>query len=271
MDKEVTSSSALPAVLLPAPTGCPWLLPRIRRCLTKQVRAAVQRLKTSLPPSVRASLRPLVYLPNGDYIYWAPAFLVLKALAHLRAETIENGGWPPDQPLVSVIIPCYNYGKYIQNAVDSVLRQTWQDLEVIVVEGGSTDGKTRQQVQALEGGKVRCLYQRQRSNANTNRALGLAHARGKYVIFLDADDQLDVTFVEKAVYLLETTGVEVVTPHMGIVKDGGDGPSLRLSAGDAIRKTNGIPVPAIFRDNHCTIASAFRLPFIRAWHRAYYQ
>src|SRR5262249_33941674 len=54
--------------------------------------------------------------------------------------------WPSDLPLVSVIIPCFNYGHFIDDALRSVYRQTLSDFEIIIVEGGSTDGFTVQKV-----------------------------------------------------------------------------------------------------------------------------
>lgn len=90
------------------------------------------------------------------------------------------------QPKVSVIIPTYNRGKFIGAAVQSVLDQTFQDFEVIVVDDGSTD-QTGDVVQAFASEKVQYVYQPNRGRSNArNHALGLA--KGRYIAFLDSDD-----------------------------------------------------------------------------------
>jgi glycosyltransferase involved in cell wall biosynthesis len=90
------------------------------------------------------------------------------------------------QPKVSVIIPTYNRGKFIGAAVQSVLDQTFQDFEVIVVDDGSTD-QTADIVQAFFSEKVQYVYQPNcgRSNAR-NHAIEMA--KGRYITFLDSDD-----------------------------------------------------------------------------------
>ena len=92
-------------------------------------------------------------------------------------------------PRVSVIIPVYNGERFIKDAIDSVLNQTFKDLEIIVVDDGSTD-TTRQIVEAY-GSKVVYKYQ---PNAQTGTACpaynaGAAMASGEYLAFLDADDR----------------------------------------------------------------------------------
>jgi glycosyltransferase involved in cell wall biosynthesis len=116
-----------------------------------------------------------------------------------------------ETPLISVIITCFNYGRFIAEALSSVRAQTLQDLEIIVVEGGSTDGQTPQEVAALAGSGVRVMAQPVPTRVGANRNLGIRHARGRYIVCLDADDLLRPTYLEKAVYLLERRGADIVS------------------------------------------------------------
>jgi glycosyltransferase involved in cell wall biosynthesis len=176
-------------------------------------------------------------------------------------EKIVNDVWPVDRPMVSVVIPCFNYGEYVGRAVQSVLTQTWRDLEVIVVEGGSTDGKTPEIVRSLEGDRLRCVYQSAPTSVSLNRQRGLEAVRGKYVVFLDADDWFEPTYLEKAVYLMETSGVDVVTPY---VRLSGTPARIRVAlravSGD-LWQTQGIPLPEIFEANTCSTSAMFRHSF----------
>lgn len=92
------------------------------------------------------------------------------------------------QPLVSIIIPAYNAEKTVRNAVDSVLRQTITDLEVIVVDDASTDG-TSQTVNTIADPRVRLLQAQKNSGPSASRNLGIRDARGCWLAFLDADDE----------------------------------------------------------------------------------
>lgn len=104
-------------------------------------------------------------------------------------------------PLVSVIIPAFNAEKYIRQAVTSALAQTIRDIEVIVVDDGSTDG-TESVINALTDKRVKYLYQenRERSAARNH---GIAMAAGEYLAFLDADDWWEPTKLEKQLALFE--------------------------------------------------------------------
>ena len=89
--------------------------------------------------------------------------------------------------LISVIIPCYNHGGYLGKAIDSVLGQSYPNIEVIVVDDGSSDD-TRE-VAAAYGEKVRYIY-KENGGLSAARNTGLEHAKGAYIVFLDADDWL---------------------------------------------------------------------------------
>jgi glycosyltransferase involved in cell wall biosynthesis len=87
---------------------------------------------------------------------------------------------------VTIVIPCYNQARYLSDSIESALSQTHRDLEVIVVDDGSTDA-TAEVARRYES--VRLLRQVNQGQA-VARNRGLAAARGDYVVFLDADDRL---------------------------------------------------------------------------------
>ena len=96
------------------------------------------------------------------------------------------------QPLVSVIIPCYNYGRYLHKAIESVLAQTYIHYEIIVVDDGSTDNSRDV---AKKYGMVTYIFQ---SNAGlaAARNKGIENSNGQFIVFLDADDWLCPTALE---------------------------------------------------------------------------
>lgn len=103
-------------------------------------------------------------------------------------------------PLVSIIIPCYNYGRYLPEAIDSALAQTYQPVEIIVVDDGSTDNTAA--AAKGYGEKIRYIY-RQNGHLSAARNTGAEAAKGDYVMFLDADDLLDPQYVELCLKELE--------------------------------------------------------------------
>lgn len=90
------------------------------------------------------------------------------------------------QQLVSVIIPCYNYGKYLGKAIESVLSQSYTHFEIIVVDDGSTDD-TREVAQNYD--LVKYIYQ-SNQGVSAARNNGIKNSTGKFLVFLDADDWL---------------------------------------------------------------------------------
>jgi glycosyltransferase involved in cell wall biosynthesis len=103
-------------------------------------------------------------------------------------------------PRISVIIPTYNRAQYIGAAIESVLQQTCQDMEIIVVDDGSTDD-TAERV-AGYGDRVRYIRTPNRRVGHA-RNVGMAHARGEYLTFLDSDDLLYPYMIEVESALLD--------------------------------------------------------------------
>lgn len=99
---------------------------------------------------------------------------------------------PAGAPLVSVIVPCYNQGRYLQEAITSVLAACRQPLEIIVVDDGSTDAHTQRDLAECEqlAPAVVRVYRQANQGLSGARNSGVALARGQFIQFLDADDVL---------------------------------------------------------------------------------
>lgn len=110
-------------------------------------------------------------------------------------------------PKVSVIISVYNGERYLAEAIDSVLAQTYQDFELILIDDGSTD-RTKEIIQSYP--TIRYFYQENQGVAAA-RNLGVAQSRGDYLTFLDADD---LWLPEKLALQIEAFAGN---PHLDIV------------------------------------------------------
>ena len=131
-----------------------------------------------------------------------------------------------DVPKVSVYIPTYNYGAYLQKSVESVLKQNYDDWELIVIDDGSTD-ETRAILAKFQGNpRIRIYHQKNQglTRAN-NKAIKLA--RGNYIMRLDADDYLDENALLVMANVLDwKPEVALVYPDYYVVSE--DGELLRL-------------------------------------------
>jgi glycosyltransferase involved in cell wall biosynthesis len=103
--------------------------------------------------------------------------------------------------LVSIIIPVYNYERYLAEAIQSSLDQSFADKEVIVVNDGSSDGSG--EVAEGFGDAIRYFHQERGGNGSA-RNLGVSHSAGEYLSFLDADDRWHPAKIEKEVALLKS-------------------------------------------------------------------
>lgn len=117
--------------------------------------------------------------------------------------------------LVSIITPCYNMAKYIAETIDSVIAQTYQHWEMIVVDDGSTDSLDAVMAPYLAAEPRIALLHRTNAGSAAARNTGLRHARGQYIALLDADDLWHPDFLEKQLAFMEERNAACVCCSYG--------------------------------------------------------
>ena len=121
-------------------------------------------------------------------------------------------------PTLSVIMPVYNSGEYLNAAISSILSQTFSDLELLLIDDKSTDGSLEVCKKfEVSDTRVHVIALKENSGAATARNVGLTKVSGKYVAFMDADDTLDNYAYETAINSLEQNPAQAVM--FGIVEE----------------------------------------------------
>ncbi|MCM1303091.1 MAG: glycosyltransferase family 2 protein [Butyrivibrio sp.] len=114
-----------------------------------------------------------------------------------------------EKTLLSIVIPCYNAQEYIQLCIDNLENQTFSEWEAIFVNDGSTDGTGWQLDRLLSGKDKYKVIHKENGGTASARNKGIEAASGRYITFLDADDELASDMYEKMVSLMEDTGVDL--------------------------------------------------------------
>jgi len=119
--------------------------------------------------------------------------------------------------MISIIIPIYNTEAYLHSCVDSLLAQTVPDLQIILVDDGSTDGSPAIAKAYAKQDKRIEVYRQTHAGQSAARNLGLSHAQGDYIAFVDADDTLTPDWCAKHLAAIE--GVDYVQSGYTRVQD----------------------------------------------------
>ncbi len=110
-------------------------------------------------------------------------------------------------PRVSIVIPVFNGEKYLCRSIESVLKQTYPNIELIVVNDGSTD-KTTEILGHYQ--KTIKIIEKQNTGVSDSRNIGIKHASGEYVMFLDVDDEITADAVSYCVETMRNVGVDII-------------------------------------------------------------
>lgn len=122
-------------------------------------------------------------------------------------------------PQVSVIILAYNVEEYVAQAIDSALRQTEQNIEVLVVDDGSTD-KTLKVVKSFDDKRVKVLVNQQNWGQNFCTNLAIKEAKGNWITRLDADDWYAIDRLEKLLNIAYSQNIDMIADDIYFIQDG---------------------------------------------------
>lgn len=152
------------------------------------------------------------------------------------------------RPLISIIVPCFNYAHFLGEALDSVLAQTYPYWECIIINDGSPDN-TEEAALAYckKDARIKYFY-KENGGHSSARNLGIKHSSGKYILPLDADDKINENYLEKAVSILENEkNVKLVTGQVQLF--GNTNEKLLMPAFDlrSFLVVNYITISTMFR------------------------
>ncbi|MFN3255100.1 MAG: glycosyltransferase family 2 protein [Ilumatobacter sp.] len=164
--------------------------------------------------------------------------------------------------LVSIIVPCYDTVRYLEECLSSVLGQSYAHLEVIAVDDGSTDGSAVVLAEwTARDPRLRVVTQ-ENAGLGAARNSGIAVARGDYLAFVDSDDIVPLDAIERMVATIERTGSDFVT---GVANRFDDGSQWRASLyrrgfNDDLERTHVYERPSLLND-HIICSKLFRRSF----------
>lgn len=119
-----------------------------------------------------------------------------------------GGSMRNGNPKISIIIPVYNVEKYLKECMDSIVRQTLKDIEIIVINDGSTDNSRKILEEYKEENVI--IIDKANGGLSSARNIGIIKAKGKYVMFVDSDDYINDNMCEELFKIAEETGSDVV-------------------------------------------------------------
>ncbi|MEZ4873320.1 MAG: glycosyltransferase family A protein [Bdellovibrionales bacterium] len=150
-------------------------------------------------------------------------------------------------PKVTVIVPCYNHGEYLEESVGSLLEQTFQDFKIYVINDGSTSPQTIEILEKFNKPKTTILHKKN-GHLSSARNYGIARTDSEYICTLDADDMFDKNFLKEAVEVLDNQ------PEIGVVTSFQQDFGVSRALGDP----GGGDVRNFLADNACLASSMYR-------------
>ena len=204
-------------------------------------------------------------MQSERYQYPAPFFVKTDQYTDMKSViTAAFKGMPPklgpkaeeirraaDPVTISVIIPCYNYGKYLADAVESVIFQTYRNFEIIIVNDGSTDNTetvAKDLIRSHPDCRIKLINQPNSGQPAISRNKGISQARGEFILCLDADDKIAPTMLAECLHALENNPTAAVSYTDRLDFDGVDQVvKARTYDFEILKYANHISYCALFR------------------------
>lgn len=120
---------------------------------------------------------------------------------------------------ISVIVAVYNTEKYVERCLNSLLNQTYQNLEIIVVEDGSIDNSKKVLKKYADNKKIKIIYNKKNSGLSYSRNVGLENVTGDYIGYIDSDDYVDLDYYEKLMQAIIDNKAEIAICDMKVVDE----------------------------------------------------
>ncbi|MDD5555834.1 MAG: glycosyltransferase [bacterium] len=155
---------------------------------------------------------------------------------------------PWEAPLVTVVIPCHNYGRFLDEALESALGQTLRNIEIIIVDDGSDDPFTVEKLAEIERRGIPNLMVRRQENQGVSRARNnaIAAAWGKYICCLDADDRIMPAYLKKCVAAMEARRLDISYSWVKIFGDEDREWGTEPFEIGTLTRRNCVPTAAVF-------------------------
>jgi len=112
--------------------------------------------------------------------------------------------------LVSVVVPVYNVEKYVDRCLESIVNQSYRNIEILLIDDGSTDDSGRIcDLWAAKDCRI-CVYHKENEGLGSARNLGIERAKGEYIAFIDSDDWWELDLVEKMITVGESKKADLI-------------------------------------------------------------
>lgn len=125
-----------------------------------------------------------------------------------------------EKPLISVVVPIYNVEKYLERCVDSIINQTYKNIEILLINDGSKDSSYEICKNAQNKDKRITTFSKENGGLSDARNYGLERAVGEYICFIDSDDYINPKMIEKLYEQIEEKNSDIAIVHYNIVNDG---------------------------------------------------
>lgn len=143
--------------------------------------------------------------------------------------------------LVSIIVPVYNTEEYVERCVDSLVNQTYSNIEVLLIDDGSTDFSYEKCSSYADRFDSVHVFQKENGGVSSARNYGLKRATGEYIFFVDSDDYLDIDCIRTLISVQKETNADiVVTNPIDVYEDGREVPNNRLKELKILTKNEAV-------------------------------